>query len=270
MVSYVCMCGEKLPIAGKTFYNAYTWARQLGMKLNNVWQENSLSFLLSFCTDLVVKYRMTNSQVAKISEIWYDFLLRQDAAHHQIILLTWKCHDRSSAAPGYLWPFNSGGDSALPQPMNGANSSQVPPADSSQRQLPYLPARGQPQGYAVRRLLQQDLGDAKEGEQIKLSLNSLAWGRKWLDVRIWIHPCSKNKRTCWKLGLVAMDGHAWPKLIASELAGEDRDRRKTPVLSRLKISFFALHKCGLTGFSPRLENFAANSNAISFKSTLWT
>jgi hypothetical protein len=32
------------------------------------------------------------------------------------------------------------------------------------------------------------------------------------------------------------------KLIAFELAGEDRDRRETPVLSRLKIAFFALHK----------------------------
>ncbi len=54
------------------------------------------------------------------------------------------------------------------------------------------------------------------------------------------------------------------KLIAFELAGEDRDRRENPVLSRLKIAFFALHKRGWTGFSLRLENFAANSNAISF------
>jgi hypothetical protein len=34
------------------------------------------------------------------------------------------------------------------------------------------------------------------------------------------------------------------KLIAFELAGEDRDRRKNPVLSRLKIAFYALHKRG--------------------------
>jgi hypothetical protein len=34
------------------------------------------------------------------------------------------------------------------------------------------------------------------------------------------------------------------KLIAFELAGEDRDRRENPVLSRLKIAFFALHKRG--------------------------
>ncbi len=34
------------------------------------------------------------------------------------------------------------------------------------------------------------------------------------------------------------------KLIAFELAGKDRDRRETPVLSRLKIAFFALHKRG--------------------------
>jgi hypothetical protein len=57
------------------------------------------------------------------------------------------------------------------------------------------------------------------------------------------------------------------KLIAFELAGKDRDRRLIPVLSRLKIAFFALHKRGWTGFSLRLENFAANSNAISFTYT---
>ncbi len=34
------------------------------------------------------------------------------------------------------------------------------------------------------------------------------------------------------------------KLMAFELAGEDRDRRENPVLSRLKIAFFALHKRG--------------------------
>jgi hypothetical protein len=34
------------------------------------------------------------------------------------------------------------------------------------------------------------------------------------------------------------------KLIAFELAGEDRDRRENPVLSRFKIAFFALHKRG--------------------------
>jgi hypothetical protein len=34
------------------------------------------------------------------------------------------------------------------------------------------------------------------------------------------------------------------ELIAFELAGEDRDRRENPVLSRLKIAFFALHKRG--------------------------
>jgi hypothetical protein len=34
------------------------------------------------------------------------------------------------------------------------------------------------------------------------------------------------------------------KLIAFELAGEDRDRREKPVLSRLKIAFSALHKRG--------------------------
>jgi hypothetical protein len=54
------------------------------------------------------------------------------------------------------------------------------------------------------------------------------------------------------------------KLIAFELAGEDRERRENPVVSRLKIAFYALHKRGWTGFSLRLENFAANSNAISF------
>jgi hypothetical protein len=54
------------------------------------------------------------------------------------------------------------------------------------------------------------------------------------------------------------------KLIAFELAGEDRERRENPVVSRLKIAFYALHKRGQTGFSPCLENFAANSNANSF------
>ncbi len=34
------------------------------------------------------------------------------------------------------------------------------------------------------------------------------------------------------------------KLIAFELAGEDRDRMENPVLSRSKIAFFALHKRG--------------------------
>jgi hypothetical protein len=34
------------------------------------------------------------------------------------------------------------------------------------------------------------------------------------------------------------------KLIAFELAGEDRDRWENPVLSRLIIAFFALHKRG--------------------------
>ncbi len=34
------------------------------------------------------------------------------------------------------------------------------------------------------------------------------------------------------------------KLIAFELAGEDRNRRENPVLSRLEIAFFALHKRG--------------------------
>jgi hypothetical protein len=53
------------------------------------------------------------------------------------------------------------------------------------------------------------------------------------------------------------------KLIAFEFSGEDRDRRENPVLSRLKIAFFALHKRDRTGFPLRLENFAANSNAIS-------
>jgi hypothetical protein len=34
------------------------------------------------------------------------------------------------------------------------------------------------------------------------------------------------------------------KLIAFELAGEDRDRRKNTGSSRLKIALFALHKRG--------------------------
>jgi hypothetical protein len=34
------------------------------------------------------------------------------------------------------------------------------------------------------------------------------------------------------------------KLIAFELAGEDRERRENPVVSRLKIAIYALHKRG--------------------------
>jgi hypothetical protein len=34
------------------------------------------------------------------------------------------------------------------------------------------------------------------------------------------------------------------KLIAFELAGEDRERREKPVVGRLKIAFYALHKRG--------------------------
>jgi hypothetical protein len=34
------------------------------------------------------------------------------------------------------------------------------------------------------------------------------------------------------------------KLIVFELAGEDRERRENPVVSRLKIAFYALHKRG--------------------------
>ncbi len=34
------------------------------------------------------------------------------------------------------------------------------------------------------------------------------------------------------------------KLIAFELAGEDREQRENPVVSRLKIAFYALHKRG--------------------------
>jgi hypothetical protein len=39
-------------------------------------------------------------------------------------------------------------------------------------------------------------------------------------------------------------GNTLVKLIAFELAGEDRDRMENPVLSRLKIAFSALHKRG--------------------------
>jgi hypothetical protein len=43
---------------------------------------------------------------------------------------------------------------------------------------------------------------------------------------------------------LSVNPHLGIKLIAFELAGEDRDRRETPVLSRLKIAVFALHKRG--------------------------
>ncbi len=81
------------------------------------------------------------------------------------------------------------------------------------------------------------------------------------------HICVYCTRTCHHiltLTSVCATERSSVKLIAFELAGEDRERRENPVVSRLKIAFYALHKRGWTGFSLRLENFAANSNAISF------
>jgi hypothetical protein len=46
------------------------------------------------------------------------------------------------------------------------------------------------------------------------------------------------------VGCTCQPSPTYIKLIAFELAGEDRDRRENPVLSRLKIAFFALHKRG--------------------------
>ncbi len=45
-------------------------------------------------------------------------------------------------------------------------------------------------------------------------------------------------------GCVTAWVHANIKLIAFELVGEDRERRENPVVSRLKIAIFALHKRG--------------------------
>jgi hypothetical protein len=45
------------------------------------------------------------------------------------------------------------------------------------------------------------------------------------------------------------------KLIAFELAGEDRDRRKNRVLSRLKIAFFRVAQTWLNGFFPSPREF---------------
>ncbi len=44
--------------------------------------------------------------------------------------------------------------------------------------------------------------------------------------------------------------HISIQLIPFELAGEDRDRKENPVVSSLKIAFYALHKRGWTGFPP--------------------
>ncbi len=77
--------------------------------------------------------------------------------------------------------------------------------------------------------------------------------------------CSKNEKNVLKKIARSLGFEANLKLIAFELAGEDREWRENPVVSRLKIAFYVLHKRGWTGFSPCLENFAANSNAISFK-----
>jgi hypothetical protein len=54
------------------------------------------------------------------------------------------------------------------------------------------------------------------------------------------------------------------KLIAFELAGEDREQRGTPVLSRLKIAFYALHTRGWTGFPHHLEHFALGFHWLRF------
>ncbi len=53
---------------------------------------------------------------------------------------------------------------------------------------------------------------------------------------------STYKGACTQINLTSPASEL--KLIAFELAGEDRDRRETPVWSRLKIAFFALHKRG--------------------------
>ncbi len=50
----------------------------------------------------------------------------------------------------------------------------------------------------------------------------------------WKHTHTHNINTLTHTNVV--------KLIAFELAGEDRKRRENPVVSRLKIVFYALHK----------------------------
>ncbi len=60
------------------------------------------------------------------------------------------------------------------------------------------------------------------------------------------------------------------KPFAFELAAKDRERRENPVLSRLKIAFYALHKRNWAGFSPRLENFGGQLKRKQLYSLLCT
>jgi hypothetical protein len=55
-------------------------------------------------------------------------------------------------------------------------------------------------------------------------------------VRVYMYVC---------MFIVCLDAELQSlKLIAFELAGEDRERRENPVVSRLRIAFYALHKRG--------------------------
>ncbi len=57
------------------------------------------------------------------------------------------------------------------------------------------------------------------------------------------------------------------KLIAFELAGEDHDRRENPVLSRLKIAFFALQNVVERDFplGSRILRPAQTQSALNMK-----
>ncbi len=78
-----------------------------------------------------------------------------------------------------------------------------------------------------------------------------------------IYTCAFYVLVVCEVYLMTKAHWVWVSRRSSRLKGNPRFE----LLSRLKIAFFALHKRGWTGFSLRLENFAANSNAISFSMT---
>ncbi len=64
----------------------------------------------------------------------------------------------------------------------------------------------------------------------------------YVGMYTYIHTCVRH---LWNIVLFrAGETLHTVKLIAFELAGEDRERRKNPVVSRLKIAFYVLHKRG--------------------------
>ncbi len=86
-----------------------------------------------------------------------------------------------------------------------------------------------------------------------------------------IHTMSMLRDGLCQLQLLSHCTHTYIHKADCVWVGRRRSRPKVkPRFEPFEIAFFALHKRGWTGFSPRLENFAANSNAISFTYTFST